>query len=198
MARQVPGRHLRQGFLDQRIHDPLDRPAFDPGRAAPAQYRLQVHRPGFFLENGTEADNKFYSNLGIFARAAVNNPQNPRKVPGILAADAWSGSDNQTRPSRPTPFPSATDYQHPTVFWISNGWNDFVGNMAAGAGACGAAYWFVSTQNNDMPGRADLEPIRGSAREMKWTGYASLQNTPTTTGIDAAEDPSSAITPPRR
>ena len=40
---------------------------------------------GFYLESGTETDNKFYSNLGIFARAAVDNPQNPRKLPGILA-----------------------------------------------------------------------------------------------------------------
>ena len=40
---------------------------------------------GFYLEDGTETDNKFYSNIGIFARAAVDNTQNPRKVPGILA-----------------------------------------------------------------------------------------------------------------
>ena len=66
---------------------------------------------GFFLENGTEVDNKFYSNLGIFARAAVNNPQNPRKIPGILAADA-SDSANGTPflPQNSDPFPFATDY----------------------------------------------------------------------------------------
>jgi hypothetical protein len=39
---------------------------------------------GFYLEDGTETDNKLYSNIGIFARAAVNNVQNPRQVPGIL------------------------------------------------------------------------------------------------------------------
>ena len=134
---------------------------------------------GFFLENGTEVDNKFYSNLGIFARAAVNNPQNPRKIPGILAADAFY-SDNQTA-LPPDAFPFRTDYQHPTVFWISNGWNEFVGNMAAGAGACGAAYWFVSTQNNDMPD-VPTSTNQWWTTEMKWTGFASLQNTPTTTG----------------
>ena len=48
------------------------------------------------------------------------------------------------------PFPWRTDFQHPTVFWITNGWNEFVGNMAAGAGACGAAYWFVPSWNSDM------------------------------------------------
>ena len=42
---------------------------------------------GFYLEDGTETDNKFWSNIGIFARAAVDNKQNPRTVPGILAAN---------------------------------------------------------------------------------------------------------------
>ena len=48
---------------------------------------------GFYLESGTETDNKFYSNLGIFARAAVDNPQNPRKLPGILAYTGTSSSN---------------------------------------------------------------------------------------------------------
>ena len=46
---------------------------------------------GFYLEDGTETDNKFYSNIGIFARAAVDNEQNPRKVPGILAENTGAG-----------------------------------------------------------------------------------------------------------
>src|SRR6202030_3193363 len=33
---------------------------------------------GYYLEDATETDNKLYSNIGIFARAAVINPQNPR------------------------------------------------------------------------------------------------------------------------
>ena len=47
---------------------------------------------GFYLEDAVETDNKFYSNLGVFARAAVMNmdgtpaADNPRKVPGILAS----------------------------------------------------------------------------------------------------------------
>ena len=41
---------------------------------------------GFYLEDGTEINNTLLANLGIFARAAVDNVQNPRKVPGILAA----------------------------------------------------------------------------------------------------------------
>ncbi len=41
-----------------------------------------------------------------------------------------------------------SDVRTPTVFWISNGWNDFVGNMAAGAGACGSCYWLHATNVN--------------------------------------------------
>ena len=108
---------------------------------------------GFFLENGTETDNKFYSNLGIFARAAIDNAQNPRKVPGILAAAGRLRTDSRraTRIADPDGISLSLRYEHPTVFWITNGWNDFVGNMAAGAGACGAAYWLVPAWNSDMP-----------------------------------------------
>ena len=46
---------------------------------------------GFSLEDGTETDNKFCANIGIFARAAVDNPDNPRNGPG------HSGAPEQAR-----------------------------------------------------------------------------------------------------
>jgi len=135
---------------------------------------------GFYLESGTETDNKFYSNLGIFARASVDNPQNPRKLPGILG---YTGEffktiivDNKpvTAPLPADAFPWRTDYQHPTVFWITNGWNDFIGNMAAGAGACGASYWFVPAWNSDMPDVKSSSNVEFKTH-MKWNGFAALQ-----------------------
>jgi cell migration-inducing and hyaluronan-binding protein len=123
---------------------------------------------GFYLEDGTETDNKFYSNIGIFARAAVDNIQNPRKIPGILA-------DNQNPaifvgPSTVNPgFPYRSDSEYPSVFWITNGWNDLIGNMAAGAGTCGAAYWFVPAANSDMV------EVGSGHKQMIWSGYAALQ-----------------------
>ena len=107
---------------------------------------------GFMLQDGTEVDNAFYSNLGIFARAAIDNDSNPRKVPGILAA-AWAGKNDSGGAINldPEAFPYRSDYDHPAVYWISNGWNDFQGNMAAGAGACGMSYWLVPAWNSDMP-----------------------------------------------
>lgn len=85
---------------------------------------------GFYLEDGTEINNVLTANLGVFARGAVDNVQNPRKVPGILAAPDLHGTIGEQVPYR-------SDYDHPSVFWIMNGWNDFKDNMAAGAGTCG-------------------------------------------------------------
>ncbi|MFN8603017.1 MAG: hypothetical protein U0842_21325 [Candidatus Binatia bacterium] len=115
---------------------------------------------GYYLEDGTETENRFFANLGVFARAAVDNDNNPRRVPGILTATAPAdqksnaGFDN---------FPYYSDSNNPAVFWIMNGWNEFEYNMAAGAGTCGACYWLV-------PGA-----ISGPSRDQKWFGYASEQ-----------------------
>lgn len=112
---------------------------------------------GFYLEDGTEINNKLLGNLGVFARGAVSNDQNDRKVPGILAAPDTIINDAEF-------FPGKSDVDHPTVFWIMNGWNDFQFNMAAGAGTCGACYWLVSGANSGM------------SRDMKWESYASMQS----------------------
>lgn len=111
---------------------------------------------GFYLEDGTETDNKFIANLGVFARAAVDNVQNPRRIPGILAAPNLHLSIGENVPFR-------SDYDHPTVFWIMNGWNDFEDNMAVGAGTCGVCYWWLTSMNSGM------------SRNMKWSSYASMQ-----------------------
>lgn len=112
---------------------------------------------GFYLEEGTEIDNVLTANLGVFARAAVDNVQNPRKVPGILAAPNTLDSDADQMPFK-------SDVDHPTVFWIMNGWNDFKDNMAVGAGTCGVCYWLLPGINSGM------------SKAMKWTSYASMQS----------------------
>jgi len=109
---------------------------------------------GFFLKDATEIDNKFYSNIGILARAAIKNIQNLRNVPGIYASSINPGVED-------VPFHS--DFQHPTVFWISNGWNDFQYNMAAGANTCGTCYWLIPGANSTL------------SRNQKWDSYASVQ-----------------------
>ncbi|TNF70234.1 MAG: hypothetical protein EP298_00205 [Gammaproteobacteria bacterium] len=110
---------------------------------------------GYYIEDGSEINNQLIANIGILARAAVDNIQNPRTVPGILSAP-----DIVQIPSEDVPYKS--DAVHPTVFWIMNGWNDFRHNMAAGASACGMCYWM-------LPSR-----ISGHSMGQNWDSYASL------------------------
>lgn len=126
---------------------------------------------GFYLEDGTEADNKFYSNIGILARAAIaNKVHNPRSVPGILADNQDPERPEFKSPNVANPgLPYRSDVEYPTIFWITNGWNDFIGNMAAGTGTCGAAYWLVPTANMNM---AEVTKYK---TEQTWSGYAGLQ-----------------------
>ena len=148
---------------------------------------------GYYIEDGTETNNKLYSNIGILARAAVDNAdQNPRKVPGILSAPFNDHQHNS---------PYHSDSETPTVFWIMNGWNDFQYNFAAGAGACGVCYWLVPGYNSGSEnsrlcynaataafGSAclsdeDCKPPKqlpgftcAPYSKMAWKGYASMQS----------------------
>jgi G8 domain len=117
-------------------------------------YRSIGH--GFYLEDATEINNRLYSNIGIQARAAVYDDLNDREVPGILARPGESGAEV---------FPFHSDYDHPSVFWIMNTWNDLQYNVAVGAGTCGACYW--------MPPSA----ISGSSVYETWDSYAGMQTT---------------------
>ncbi len=117
---------------------------------------------GFYLEDAVETDNQFYSNLGIFARAAVVNASNPRQVPGILSATPIAPTP-PSPPGLPTAIGLSSDRDKPAVFWMTHGWNDFIGNMAAGAGMCGVCFWEAPTS------------ICGISRGEKWTSYASEQ-----------------------
>jgi hypothetical protein len=130
---------------------------------------------GFYLEDGTETDNKFYSNLGIFARAAVANADNPRRVPGILASPDSYTLPPPSTPSRSTKYGSDRDM--PAVFWITNGGNDFQGNMAAGAGLCGTCYWQLPAS------------ISGHSRHQTWASYAAEQRCPNQQPTKEIPDP---------
>jgi hypothetical protein len=150
---------------DSSIHDSMTRwivlhGTQDVALARNVGYKSIGH--GYYLEDGTEINNALTANLGVFARAAIDNVQNPRKVPGILAAPNLHATIGDNMPYR-------SDYNHPTVFWIMNAYNEFTDNMAVGAGTCGVCYWMLPAANSTM------------SREMKWSGYASIQ-----TGVDRA------------
>ena len=125
---------------------------------------------GYYLEDGTEINNRLWSNLGIFARAAVDNDQNDRKVPGIL--DFAKKEKNADGKETFSSIRFHSDSHHPTLFWIMNGWNDFRNNVAVGAGACGACYWLTAGANS------------GPSRDQKWSAYASMQDSNQISNLD--------------
>ena len=115
---------------------------------------------GYYLAEGTETGNTLEANIGIYARPAVDYRDNPRKVPGILASSSPPSQNFAA---------FATDYLHPSVFYITNGYNSFEDNMAVGAGTCGACYWIAPVQ------------VSGLSQNQSWESYAGIQtNTPGT------------------
>jgi hypothetical protein len=140
---------------------------------------------GYLLAEGTETDNHLEANIGIYARPAVDYRDNPRKVPGVVAKTDGFGKDficPKKHPTDPTTWcfdprranfaAYGSDYIHPSVFYVTNGYNSFEDNMAVGAGTCGACYWFA-------PAR-----ISGLSKKQSWKGYASIQKiTPGTAPI---------------
>ena len=114
---------------------------------------------GYFLAEGTETLNLLQGNIGIYARPAIDYPDNPRKVPGVIAKTDGFANDAQK-----TMFLAyGGDYIHPSVFFIMNGYNNFEDNMAVGAGTCGACYWFAPGVNSGLSSR------------QSWEGYAGIQ-----------------------
>ena len=111
---------------------------------------------GYYLEDATEVNNKLYTNLGAGVIAAVQSATlNPRNTPGILARPGDS--------PRGDFMPYRSDWNHPSAFWIMNGWNDFQYNMAAGVTSCGSCYWLLPGANG------------GPSMFETWDGYASQQ-----------------------
>lgn len=117
---------------------------------------------GYYLEDATETNNKLFANLGVSAIAAGYDALNPRRVPGILNASNYPKVNNAPVPKDPN-VPYHSDVNQPTIFWITNGWNDFQYNMAVGADTCGTCYWMVPAYTST------------AGRYMYWTGYASEQ-----------------------
>ena len=127
---------------------------------------------GYYLEDGSETGNKLYANLGVLARAGIQNPQNPRYVPGILAAAHQNPGADEV--------PFHTDFDHPTVFWMMNGYNDFEYNVAAGAGTCGMCYWLTPSTNS---GYSRYEYWDSYAGEQQYLRNSSGIDTPSQAGI---------------
>ena len=116
---------------------------------------------GYFLAEGTETGNILEANIGIYSRPAVDYRDNPRKVPGILAKQIFYDTDTADDKSNFGAY--GGDYIHPSVFFITNGYNSFEDNMAVGAGTCGACYWIAPAK------------IGGLSMKQTWESYAGIQ-----------------------
>ncbi len=132
---------------------------------------------GYYLAEGTEVNNMLRANIGILARAAVGYYDqsgkfsgftiNPRMVPGVLGKTNtisvnYLNNHKYCKDIGET-MQFASDYIHPTLFHIMNGYNNFEYNMAVGAGTCGSCYWIV-------PSNAS-----GLSLKQVWEGYANIQ-----------------------
>ena len=54
---------------------------------------------GFFIEDGTETDNKFYANIGVLARAGVAKHPEPAPGPGHPGQQGcWTKSERRSIP----------------------------------------------------------------------------------------------------
>ena len=156
LVRQVPGYTFVQ---DCSIHDSMTRwielrGAQKVTLARNVGYKSMGH--GYLLAEGTEINNYIRANIGIYARPAVAYRDNPRNIPGVLSKKDFELPDEFTK--------FAGDYIHPSVFFIMNGYNNIDYNMAAGAGTCGACFWYAPAK------------ISGLSAQQRWSGYAQIQN----------------------
>ena len=99
---------------------------------------------GYYIEDGSEINNLFCYNLGVGARAAFKEyfaaqpSSHPayRYVPPILNEIDDFGNGNPE---------VGSDAMFPSMFWIMNASNDFVGNKAVGLHGTGVCYWPLSS-----------------------------------------------------
>eukprot|EP01137_Pigoraptor_chileana_P003527 Opistho-2@43806 len=128
---------------------------------------------GFYLEDGSEINNILCYNLGVSARAATiemalaQDPESAlyRAVPGILDATGTNSGNPTTNAN--TNF-QGSDYLQPTMFWIMNAANEFVGNMAVGCHGYGSCYWLLGSS------------LSGASYSMHWTsGTYTIEDAPT-------------------
>jgi hypothetical protein len=101
---------------------------------------------GYYLEDGSEINNLLCDNLGVSGRAAFleyfnaqdSDSPEARFIPPILnGVNDPTGSATQQL--------QGSDAAYPTMFWMMNAWNEFVGNQAVGLGGFGVCYWPLSS-----------------------------------------------------
>ncbi|MGB5813437.1 MAG: hypothetical protein WBG86_23075, partial [Polyangiales bacterium] len=127
---------------------------------------------GFYLEDGSEIENRICHNVGIGARASMKEffvaqhgqalaegatpSRTARFVPPIL--DGGIRGDTPVRPF----YRTGSDGSMPVMYWAMNAYNELVGNHAVGVYGFGSCYWLLGSA------------LSGSSRtHHKFAGYAA-------------------------
>ena len=183
MARQTPvNTYIRDSSINE-FDDALDRGALHAGRGGRAQRRMGSRSATASISKTAPRPTT------CSIPTSASSPARRWSTPRIRATcpASWRTTRSAASWSRQTPsppgtvlfnqtavdaFPYVSDWNHPTVFWITNGWNDFIGNMAAGAGPGGACYWLVAAYNSNI---TDDPPNSTMPMKMRWFGYSGLQ-----------------------
>lgn len=124
---------------------------------------------GYYLEDGSEVNNKLCYNLAVGIRAPLvtyleaqakldSSSPTARKVPGILPYVNTKPQDKVL-----TTDILGGDDAMPVAFWTMGMWNDFVGNMAAGVSGYGSCFWLLGSS------------LSGRSRSLKWTKYSRTE-----------------------
>lgn len=108
---------------------------------------------GYYIEDGSEIRNRLCHNLGVGARAALQQyvqeqqkmehwcggepPPAARVVPPILDGSVQNPSAGQASS------PAGSDTYMPVMFWMMNAYNEFVGNAAVSVHGFGSCYWLL-------------------------------------------------------
>lgn len=111
---------------------------------------------GFYLEDASEIDNLLCFNLGISARGAIKD---------YFIGEAAKDPSSPTARAMPAILNSSgviSDTASPTMFWVMNAWNEFVGNAAVGVMGFGACFWLLGST------------VSGASRHLHFEGYADF------------------------
>lgn len=111
----------------------------------------------YYLEDGSEINNKLCHNLGIGARASLKEyfaaqaqltplPLTARYIPPILDGAVLKAADNLGPSHANAPdLLTGSDTYMPVMFWAMNAYNELVGNDAVGVHGFGSCYWLLGS-----------------------------------------------------
>ncbi|MEW6269808.1 MAG: hypothetical protein AB1689_10990 [Thermodesulfobacteriota bacterium] len=126
---------------------------------------------GYYIEDASEIRNKLCHNLGVSARAALQQyvveqssmdhwcgghpPAAARVVPPILDGSIQNAGEGAAGTA------AGSDTYMPVMYWMMNAYNEFVGNAAVSVHGFGSCFWLLGSA------------VSGPSRYHQFDGFAS-------------------------